>query len=182
MRKWCLCQWCNLVFASFSSACGQTDWTSSWDGRWAASPCTASWRSSSLWKSSSASWTWKTCPSQTAPRSSPNHRATSTSATTSARLSSRDAPTRQPETSTRGCVNMCGWEGWTVLLCTYILKTYSGAGDPTLLSLDSGNDRWSVITAVSQALHSWFLCSRVLASAQEPSKPRYFVFYGVIIL
>lgn len=48
-------------------------------------PCAASWRSSSPWRSSSASWTWRTFPFPTRPRLSPNHPATSTSATTSAR-------------------------------------------------------------------------------------------------
>ncbi|CAF98895.1 unnamed protein product [Tetraodon nigroviridis] len=49
---------------------------------------------------SCACWTWRTCPSPTAPPWSPNRPATSTSATTSARPSSRDAPGLVP-----GCVS-----------------------------------------------------------------------------
>lgn len=64
-------------------------------------PCAASWKSSSLWRSSSASWTWRTSPSLTAPPWSPNLPATTTSATTSVRLSSRGECAQMNE-----CVNI----------------------------------------------------------------------------
>lgn len=90
-----------FLFFSVSSVCGQMDSASSWVGRWAVRPCAASWKSSSLWRSSSASWTWRTSPSLTAPPWSPNLPATTTSATTSVRLSSRGQCAQMNE-----CVNI----------------------------------------------------------------------------
>lgn len=106
---------------SVSSACGQMDSVFSLAVRWQVNQCAASWRSSSPWRLSSASWTWRTSPSRTTRQSSPNHRATTTSATTSARRSNRVCA------SVCECVNIRVWvcvrvcvrgESWRVHPCT----------------------------------------------------------------